>query len=61
MEMAYDTLEFQPHDRPDVTSNMIYTVKTVYDHPLGNNKFLLGCELMFGTLLELEIWREEPL
>ena len=46
---------------PPVTSNMIFTLKSVPNHPAGGNKMLMGCELEFGTLIDFEIWRDEPL
>ena len=61
MEMSFDTLEYQPEKDPPITSNMIFSLKTVHGHPKGGNKFLMGCELEFGSLLDAEIWREEPL
>ena len=45
LEMAYDTLEFQPERDPPIDSNMIYTLKSVHGHPSGGNKMLMGCEL----------------
>ena len=46
---------------PPISSNMIYSLKTIHGHPSGGNKILMGCELEFGCLLDAEIWREERL
>lgn len=62
MDMAYNTLEYQPEEiNPPITSNMIYSLKTIHGSPLGGNKMLMGCELEYGMHLDVEIWRDEPL